>query len=256
MGKQSFFCYIFAMSTITETELDTDSHNDLQINNLPNRLTMMRIVLIPLVLGMMQISELDWPSLLPYKVDLKWTAGWLCTFVAITDFFDGYIARKKGIVTVFGSFLDPIADKFLVVSTLIMLGSLGRVPVVVVIILVLRELYMTSLRLLATNEGIKVPVNNMGKWKTWIQMTAIPLLIVSEKWWFIDMALWGQIALYISATLSLVSALTYSLNLIKTLKIDRQHKRESRRQAKLEKKMAKENKSQEGTKDDQATNPN
>jgi CDP-diacylglycerol--glycerol-3-phosphate 3-phosphatidyltransferase len=210
--------------TIEDNILD-----DLQIDNLPNRLTIFRVLLIPLVLGVLYLSSAPFTFLIPYKSTLAWAAGWTCSFASITDFFDGYIARKRGIVTVFGSFLDPIADKFLVVSSLIMLQALGRVPAVVVIILVLREMYMTSLRLLATNEGLKVPVNNLGKWKTAAQMFAVPFLMANQTWWIFNLALMGQVLLYVSTFLSLFSATTYSLSLVKKLKLDRQQKRNLRR---------------------------
>jgi CDP-diacylglycerol--glycerol-3-phosphate 3-phosphatidyltransferase len=202
--------------TSNETE-----KNDLQIDNLPNRLTLFRIVLIPLVLGALYFSRSDSGILQHYKIQLGWLAGWLFALASLTDFFDGYIARKRGIVTVFGSFLDPIADKFLVVSSLIMLQALERINVFIVIILVLREMYMTSLRLLASSEGISVPVDQWGKWKTATQMIAIPFIMVNQKWWIISFQLWGDILLYISAVLSLSSALRYSLQLIKKLKLKR-----------------------------------
>lgn len=217
-----------------------DDGNDLEIDNLPNRLTIFRVILIPIVLGALYISDISLDYLNDYKSHFGWGAGWLFALASITDFFDGYIARKRKIVTVFGSFLDPIADKFLVVSSLIMLGSMGRIPSIVVIILVLREMYMTSLRLLATNEGLKVPVNNMGKWKTATQMVAVPFLMVSEQWYFIDFKLWGQVFLYIAFTLSIISATSYSINLVKKLKVDRQQKKEKRRLEKLARKNKKE----------------
>ena len=88
---------------------------------------------------------------------MGWAAAWIFVIASITDFLDGFIARKRKIVTVFGSFLDPIADKFLVVSSIIMLQALGRIPVLIVIVLVLREFYITSLRLLAGDRGLVIP---------------------------------------------------------------------------------------------------
>ncbi|MFN8369283.1 MAG: CDP-alcohol phosphatidyltransferase family protein [Bacteriovoracaceae bacterium] len=126
---------------------------------------------------------------------LNWLSGW--TFgVAGIRFFDGYIARKRNLITMFGSFLDPIADKFLVVSSLVVLLYLGRVDVFVVIILVLRELYMTSLRLLAQNEGLSVPVNNIGKFKTATQMAGIPFLMTNDSLFGISLPVLGEILLF------------------------------------------------------------
>jgi CDP-diacylglycerol--glycerol-3-phosphate 3-phosphatidyltransferase len=192
--------------------------DDLQINNLPNRLTIFRVALIPIVLLLLYIGESDLEGVFEYKSLLGWTAGWIFALASITDFFDGYIARKRNIVTVFGSFLDPIADKFLTVSSLIMLQSLGRVPTIVVIVLVLREMYMTSLRLLANNEGVSVPVNEMGKWKTATQMVGIPLLMANEDWMNIPLPLLGSSLIYIACVLSLWSAIHYTFNMIQKLK--------------------------------------
>jgi CDP-diacylglycerol--glycerol-3-phosphate 3-phosphatidyltransferase len=155
-------------------------------------------------------------------------------FASITDFLDGYIARKKNLVTMFGSFLDPIADKFLVVSTLIMLLSLQRVPDWVVIVLVLREMYMMSLRLFAVHEGITVHVNDIGKWKTTFQMIAIPMLMVYQKWGWFDFTLVGLIFIFMATFLSLLSSIVYSFHLgakikdkmIAAVKLRQQHKRE------------------------------
>lgn len=235
--KSPFLRYIFSMLNEQNTDHEVD---DLQINNLPNRLTIFRVLLIPLVLGTLFLAGSDIGFIEAYRSDLGWAAGWMCAVASITDFFDGYIARKRGIVTVFGSFLDPIADKFLVVSSLIMLQALGRVPAIVVIILVLREMYMTSLRLLANNEGLQVPVSEMGKWKTATQLVAIPMLMAYDSWYFFNFAIIGKVLIYIAAFLSLASAFSYSLSLIRKLKVDRAEKREKRRLEKLAKKDKKE----------------
>lgn len=208
--------------------------NDLEINNLPNRLTIFRVLLIPVVIGSLILSSSEWGFSQEIKSNLGWFAAWVFVAASLTDFFDGYIARKRNIVTVFGSFLDPIADKFLTVSSLVMLESLGRIPVIIVIILILREMYMTSLRLLAMNEGISVPVSDWGKWKTATQMVAIPMLMANESWYFINFPLVGTILIYIASFLSLWSAFQYSYGLILKLK----EKRTERRKLKKLKKQS------------------
>jgi CDP-diacylglycerol--glycerol-3-phosphate 3-phosphatidyltransferase len=221
------------MSESIETEIEQDSY--LEFDNLPNRLTIIRILIIPIVLGCLFITSDKMAISDEIKSWAGWTAGWLFAFAAITDFFDGYIARKRNIVTVFGSFLDPIADKFIVVSSLIMLAGLERIHAFVVIILVLREMYMTSLRLLATNEGVSVPVSATGKWKTAAQMVAIPFLMANESWYFFNLPLMGSILIYVAFILSALSAVQYSFSLLKNLK-------EKRKQKRLERKQQKENK--------------
>ncbi len=200
--------------------MSSPSHTDyLQIDNLPNRLTLFRVLLIPIVLIILYIGTSDYSPVESYQSTLGWVAAWIFALASITDFFDGYIARKRNIVTAFGSFLDPIADKFLTVSCLIMLQSLGRVPAAVVIVLVLREMYMTSLRLLATNEGVVVPVNQIGKWKTATQMVGIPLLMANENWMGIPIPLLGSTLIYIACILSLWSAAYYTFNMVNKLKL-------------------------------------
>ena len=210
--------------------------NDLEIDNLPNRLTFFRMLMIPVVVLALYFSEETPVWLEPYQQYLGHAACWIFALASITDYFDGYIARKRNIVTVFGSFLDPIADKFLVVSALIMLMGLERVHPVVVIILVLREMYMTSLRLLALTEEVDIPVSSMGKWKTATQMVAMPMLMIYEDFLGFDLPLIGTILIYVSALLSLWSALKYSLSMIKKL----QEKRAENKKIKKEHKLAKD----------------
>ncbi|MGE3611699.1 MAG: CDP-diacylglycerol--glycerol-3-phosphate 3-phosphatidyltransferase [Bacteriovoracaceae bacterium] len=204
--------------------------NDLEIDNLPNRLTIFRMLMIPIVVSALYFSETapDWLG--PIQDYLGQIACWIFVIASITDFLDGYIARKRNIVTVFGSFLDPIADKFLVVSALIMLMALDRVHPVVVIILVLREMYMTSLRLLALTEGVDVPVSSLGKWKTGTQMTAIPMLMINDTFLGLDMTFLGTALMYVAAFLSLLSALKYSASMIKKLQEKRALKRKSKKE--------------------------
>jgi CDP-diacylglycerol--glycerol-3-phosphate 3-phosphatidyltransferase len=199
--------------------------NDLEIDNLPNRLTIFRMLMIPVIVLTLYFDKDTPTDLISYRKYLGHIACWIFVVAALTDFLDGYIARKRNIVTVFGSFLDPIADKFLVVASLIMLLALDRVNSVVVIILVLREMYMTSLRLLAMTEDISVPVNSLGKWKTSAQMVAIPMLMINEKFLGLPLPIIGTVLIYISALLSFLSALLYSLSMIKKLREARVEKK-------------------------------
>ncbi len=199
--------------------------NDLEIDNLPNRLTIFRMLMIPVIVLTLYFDKDTPTDLISYRKYLGHIACWIFVAAALTDFLDGYIARKRNIVTVFGSFLDPIADKFLVVASLIMLLALDRVNAVVVIILVLREMYMTSLRLLAMTEDISVPVSSLGKWKTTAQMVAIPMLMIHEKFLGLPLPIIGTVLIYVSAFLSFLSALLYSLSMIKKLREARVEKK-------------------------------
>lgn len=188
-----------------------------QLDNLPNRLTLLRLILVPILVILLIMCRYENPS---QRHIYGLIAACIFIIASLTDFFDGYIARKRKIITMFGSFLDPIADKFLVVSSLIMLLSLRRIPDWIVILLVLREMYMTSLRLFAMSENIQVPVNDWGKWKTASQMTAIPMLMIYQKWWIFDWRIIGMLLIYVASFLSISSSLIYSFKLINTL----QHK--------------------------------
>ncbi len=183
-----------------------------EIDNLPNRITLFRILLVPIIVTALTI--ILWDIGTASHKALGHIAGWTFVVAAITDFFDGYIARKKNIVTVFGSFLDPIADKFLVVSSLILLQGLGRIPTLIVMILVLREFYITSLRLLANNQGITIPVGKFGKFKATAQMIGIPMLMPGDSPWGIPMHGIGTLFIYIASFFSLYSAAEYSAKLI------------------------------------------
>ncbi len=204
--------------------------NEWEIDNLPNRLTIFRVILIPIILGSLYFSHTAGSWSLAHIKLLNYIAAWTFVAASITDFFDGYIARKKNIVTVFGSFLDPIADKFLVISSLIMLQALGRVHVFVVLILVLREMYITALRLLAMEKGLIVPVGTLGKWKTATQMVGIPLLMANDLPFGINMPLLGDIAIYLASIFSLYSALEYSIGLIKKIQKLKKENRQKRRE--------------------------
>jgi CDP-diacylglycerol--glycerol-3-phosphate 3-phosphatidyltransferase len=199
--------------------------NEWEIDNLPNRLTLMRVLLVPVIIGCLYTHLLPWPWLDGMRSIMGWIATWVFVVASITDFFDGFIARKRNIVTVFGSFLDPVADKFLVVSSLLMLQGLGRIPVIIVVILVLREFYITSLRLLAGEKGISVPVGQMGKWKTTMQMIGIPMLMAYESPWGIPLPTIGIFCIYGASVFSLYSAMDYSWSLFRKLNSMRKEKR-------------------------------
>jgi CDP-diacylglycerol--glycerol-3-phosphate 3-phosphatidyltransferase len=136
--------------------------------NLPNMLTMFRIAIIPLVLVFIYYDS---------RVN-AFIAACLFATASATDFLDGWLARRKGLITVLGKFLDPLADKLIVTSTLVMLIPLGRIPAWVVVLLLARELAITSLRSIAVNEGLVIAASQGGKWKTAFQLTGILGLLI------------------------------------------------------------------------------
>lgn len=214
---------------------------DLDFNNAPNMLTLLRIVFVPgVIVALMQETQ---------GYDL--IAVLLFVAASITDYFDGYIARKYKIETVYGKLLDPLADKFLVICSLIMLQQLERISEVIVMLLVCRELAITSLRALASAEGIIMAASSGGKWKTALQMIAIPLVMLQNfefSTWFPNTALadihlpllpLGMALLYFSLGLSLWSAKDYAVEFFREFKKVRVIRRELKIKAKLEKRAGK-----------------
>lgn len=146
--------------------------------NLPNILTLLRIASIPVMVAIL---------LSPSRSAGFWAAS-IFAVASITDWLDGYLARRMGIVTVFGKFLDPIADKLIVMSALIMILPFDRVPAWMVLIILGREIIITGLRGLASTEGIIIPASNLGKFKTIFQIVAIlGLLLHYDYHWFFGM---------------------------------------------------------------------
>lgn len=153
---------------------------DVKLMNLPNILTLARIAAAPMVAVLLMFES---------KESCFWAAV-IFSIAAITDWLDGYLARKWQIVTVLGKFLDPLADKLVVMSALIMLIPLGRVPAWAVFIILAREMVVTGLRSIASSEGIVISASDLGKYKTIFQMVAIiGLLLHYRYYWFFGVEL-------------------------------------------------------------------
>lgn len=143
--------------------------------NLPNILTLARIAAIPLLVFLLLFDSREAGF---------WAAA-VFGLAAITDWLDGWLARKWEVVTVLGKFLDPLADKLIVMAALIMLIPLNRVPAWAVFLILAREMVVTGLRSIASSEGIVIAASDLGKYKTIFQMTAIPgLLLHYDYYWF------------------------------------------------------------------------
>ena len=136
--------------------------------NLPNKLTIFRVILIPFFIVFLLIP------ITPYD---KWIALGIFIFASLTDLLDGKIARKYNLVTNFGKFMDPLADKLLVCSALICLIDLEKIPSWMVIIIIAREFIISGFRLVAADNGVVIAASYWGKFKTTFQMTAVCLLI-------------------------------------------------------------------------------
>jgi len=171
--------------------------------SLANQLTLSRIVVIPLILALMAVPH-SWAA---------WSAWALFTMAGITDWLDGYVARREGQVSMMGQFLDPIADKLLVAATLLLLvynGHIGGYGILPAVIILLREVAVSGLREFLAGVRVSVPVSRMAKWKTTIQMFALGFLIIGQYGPdAIDTVLIGNILLWLAGGLTLVTGYDY-----------------------------------------------
>ncbi|MCA9546986.1 MAG: CDP-diacylglycerol--glycerol-3-phosphate 3-phosphatidyltransferase [Alphaproteobacteria bacterium] len=136
--------------------------------NLPNMLTLLRIAAIPVVMLLIWKGE---PEDCVY-------AGWTYAMATVTDFWDGWLARRQGLVTVMGKFLDPLADKLIVMAMLVMLVALQRVPGWLVVVILTREMTINGLRSMASSEGLIIDAGQDGKIKTALQMLGVLCLVI------------------------------------------------------------------------------
>ncbi|ATZ18457.1 CDP-diacylglycerol--glycerol-3-phosphate 3-phosphatidyltransferase [Williamsoniiplasma somnilux] len=155
--------------------------------NWPNRLTLLRLILVPVVIVLILISfyteiqkgnQWKWELTIDdYHLPILFLAGGLIFVIAsLTDFLDGYLARKNNQVTDFGKFFDPIADKLLVNSTLILFSAIGTLPVWITIILILRDIFVDFIRMILSKKGVTLAAGFFGKLKTVFQMFGLSIL--------------------------------------------------------------------------------
>jgi CDP-diacylglycerol--glycerol-3-phosphate 3-phosphatidyltransferase len=161
--------------------------------NLPNLLSLSRVFLAPLVVVFLTL-RIEWGDLI---------AGAVFILAALTDTADGYIARKRGIVTNLGKFIDPLADKILITAALVGLVELQRIPAWIVVVILAREFIVTGLRMIAAAEGVVLAASRGGKTKTVAQIVAIVMMIFNLP--LAGMAIW------IAMLLTLWSGMDYLL---------------------------------------------
>ena len=185
--------------------------------NLPNKITTLRMILVVFVATFLLLPS-EWFMTIPYiDVSLNFFIAWILFIIAsLSDMLDGKIARKYNMVTDYGKFMDPIADKLLVNTTLIILASYGpiRVNVICVIIMIARDIVVDAVRLNAMRKNVVVAANIFGKLKTVFQMVAIILIMVND--FNLDSLLHlndnyylGQLFMYVATLTSLISGFIY-----------------------------------------------
>lgn len=166
--------------------------------NTPNKLTCARMVLVPF---MVLFLLTGWGG-----EANRWICLAIFCVASITDWFDGYLARRDHLVTNFGKFMDPLADKLLVCSAMICMIDLGRLPSWIVIIIIAREFIISGFRLIAAENGVVIAANYWGKFKTVCQMVMIILLILNFGGVF---AILSQIFIWLALALTVISLITY-----------------------------------------------
>lgn len=149
--------------------------------NLPNRITVARIMLVPVIMVFLQVKTFPVIHLDNFTITYNQIMATLVFIIAAsTDGLDGYIARKRKLVTNLGKLLDPLADKLLVSAVLIYLVELGKIDAWIVIVIIGREFAVTGLRQIALLEGMVMAASKLGKWKTGVQITAIIALLINN----------------------------------------------------------------------------
>ncbi|MGN0414343.1 MAG: CDP-diacylglycerol--glycerol-3-phosphate 3-phosphatidyltransferase [Agathobacter sp.] len=167
--------------------------------NLPNKLTLFRVILIPFFVFFL---------LAPYFPGYgNYIAVVIFIIASLTDFLDGKIARKYNLVTNFGKFMDPLADKLLVCSALICLIALGRIPAWVVIIIIAREFIISGFRLIASDNGVVIAASYWGKFKTASQMIMVIVLVLDIPGKVFSVI--GTVLIYVSLALTVISLIDY-----------------------------------------------
>ena len=167
--------------------------------SLPNGITILRILAIPFILVLLFYIGRGYQLL----------TALLFLGAAVTDTLDGYLARRRGMVTTLGKFLDPLADKLLIVTCLIALIPAREVPVWMVIVIVGREIAITGLRGIAVSQGMVISPSSLGKYKTVFEATSIFFLILNGKYFSISFHPVGMVFLWIALIVAVISGVDY-----------------------------------------------
>ncbi|OPY09284.1 MAG: CDP-diacylglycerol--glycerol-3-phosphate 3-phosphatidyltransferase [Syntrophaceae bacterium PtaB.Bin095] len=167
--------------------------------NLPNTITLLRIGIIPALFFLLQSPGPGGSLILAA----------LFVLAALTDFLDGYIARRYQLVTTMGKFLDPIADKLVVNTAMILMIPIGRIPAWIVAIIIIRDFTVDGMRSVASSEGIILQASRLGKQKTVCQIFAVTALMIHYPFLGLDAHVVGTVILYVALILTLYSGLDY-----------------------------------------------
>ena len=178
-----------------------------QILSLPNGVTFIRVLAIPIII-----------ILLFYQEEIyQLITAFFFLLVAVTDYVDGYLARRRGLVTTLGKFLDPLADKLLIATALIALIPARGIPVGMVILIVGREIAVTGLRGIAVSQGMVISASALGKYKTVFEVVSIFFLIFNGEYFSIDFRLVGMVFLWMALGVAILSGVDYFNKFLKEI---------------------------------------
>lgn len=166
--------------------------------NLPNKLTILRVIMIPFFVFALMLED-------GANQTYRYIAAAIFIIASLTDLLDGTIARKYNLVTNFGKFMDPLADKLLVCSALICMIELDQLPAWMVLIIIAREFIISGFRLVASDNGVVIAASYWGKWKTTFQMISVVLLILNME----ALAMLTNATVWIALALTVISLVDY-----------------------------------------------
>jgi len=167
--------------------------------NLPNTITLARISVVPFLFFLLMSPGPFWSLVLAF----------LFVLAAITDFLDGFVARKYNMITTMGKFLDPLADKLIVNSAMILMIPIGRIDAWIVVMIIMRDLIVDGIRSIASSDGIYIHASVLGKQKTLAQIIAVTALMIHYPFLGLDAHRVGTVVLYVAFLLTIYSGLDY-----------------------------------------------
>lgn len=175
--------------------------------NLPNRLTLMRILVIPVMVIIFYIPYLNDNTIFLNISYANFINLILFCLASMTDYLDGYLARKMNLVSVFGKFADPLADKMLVFTAMVLLLAQGVVPTWVVVVILVREFTVSGIRLVSVEKGTVIAASKLAKIKTFTTMVALIVLFLFQINDVVELV--GQILLYVATLITIISGVQY-----------------------------------------------
>ena len=184
--------------------------------NLPNKLTITRIILVPILILIYMFPYATFGINVPMyhilNADISIVIFIIFAVASLTDYFDGQIARKSKLITTFGKFADPIADKLLINTIFLLLASDGTISIIIPIIMISRDTIVDAIRLVAANKQVVIAAKYLGKLKTVTQMISVIFLLLNDFPFSIIHLPIGQISVWIACVISIVSGIDYFMD--------------------------------------------